>query len=215
MRPQLSILIATIGRRSEKFLELVGKLLEQEKDFPIEIVAYWNNGELSIGEIRQRLLESAKGEYVCFIDDDDKVPDYYLAVLLGNLGKDYVGFEVELFNKGRRMPRVFHSIRYTNWHQDDDGYYRGVTHLNPIRRELALLGDFGLEGSGEDQSWSIAVTPHVKTENYIELVMYRYMHDSEESSFGPTKHPPGQYTRPALKHPKFRYHPNSKLKGST
>jgi len=210
---RLSILIPTIGRRNEKFLELLAGLLPQIKGHDIEIVAYWNNGEHSIGEIRQALLEEAKGEYVCFIDDDDSVPDYYCAEVMKALGKDYVGFEVELFNNGVKMPRVFHSIRYGVWHQDDDGYYRGVTHLNPIKRSIAIKGRFSTKGSGEDAEWARSIVADVRTENYIDKIMYYYYHDADDTSFTTVPKPKHEYERPEFKDPQFRWHPKSKTKG--
>lgn len=211
--PRLSILIATIGRRNDKLIELLNALVPQTEKWEIEVVAYWNCGELKIGPIRQALLEEAQGEYVCFIDDDDKVPAYYCDKIMYALGKDYVGFEVELFNNNNKMPRVFHSIKYGIWHQDDQGYYRGVTHLNPLRRELALLGNFGPTGIGEDETWARTVTPHVRTENYVNLIMYYYLHDSSETMFGGDDRKPQKYKRPEFEHPKFRWHPNSKKEG--
>jgi glycosyltransferase involved in cell wall biosynthesis len=210
---RLSILVATIGHRNDKFEALMNYLMPLTERWPIEVIAYWNTGELSIGEIRQRLLEEATGEYVCFIDDDDWVPDWYCAEIMAALGKDYVGFEVELLEKDKKMPPVFHSIRYGVWHQDDKGYYRGVTHLNPIKRELALSGQFSQFGIGEDESWSRTVTPNVRTENYIDKVMYYYHHDPDETMFGGKVKPHKDYERVDFKHPQFRYHPDSKLSG--
>lgn len=208
---KLSILIATQGRRNGKFVALVESILTQfTTTNEIEIVAYWNNGEVSIGEIRDALIQEAQGEYVCFVDDDDGVPDYYCAEILANLGKDYVGFEVELFEKDRLMPRVFHSIRYGVWHQDDQGYYRGITHLNPIRREIAIQGYFGRQGLGEDEEWARTVSPLARTENYISKIMYYYRHDADDTSFGGSHRAKGAYARPEIEHPNFRYHPKSK-----
>lgn len=209
---QLSILIATQGRRNEKFVALVESLIPQADDFKgdIEIVAYWNNGEKSIGEIRQALVESAKGAYVCFIDDDDKVPAYYCTEIMKALGEDYVGFEVELFEKDRKMPKVFHSIRYGVWHQDNLGFYRGITHLNPIKREIALKGTFGKNGIGEDAEWALTIMQFVRTETYIDKIMYYYLHDADDTSFGGAHHKSGKYKRPVMTNPCFRYHPDSK-----
>jgi hypothetical protein len=188
-------------------------LMPLTERWPIEVIAYWNTGELSIGEIRQRLLEEATGEYVCFIDDDDWVPDWYCDEIFYALGKDYVGFEVELFEKDKKMPRVFHSIRYGIWHEDEKGYYRGITHLNPIKREIALLGKFGKQGIGEDESWARMIAPHVRTENYIDKIMYYYRHNGDNTMFGGPKRPEKTYYRVDFKHPQFRYHPKSKVSG--
>lgn len=209
---KLSILIATLGHRRQKFVKLVNHLATLSKPYrgKIEIVAYWNNGEQSIGQIRQALLEAATGDYICFIDDDDWVPDYYIDEIMANLGEDYIGFEVALFNNGNRMPKVRHSLEYASWNQDDEGYYRNVTHLNPIRRELALLGDFRRVGAGEDGHWAIQVAPSVKTQKYIDRIMYYYYHSSMDSSFSgrepewPLETKPVHIRQP-IKHKCFRY----------
>lgn len=211
---RLSILIATIGPRYDKFLALVEELTRQAEALPVEIVAYWNNGEFPIGYIRQSLMENAKGEYICFIDDDDWVPDYYVAEILANLGKDYIGFQVELYEDGHQLKPVYHSIKYGIWHEDDGGFYRGVTHLNPIKKELAIMSRFTLSGAGEDNLWALNLTPYVCTENYIDKVMYYYRHDIAQSEFASNHRKPTLWHRPKFKHPQFRWHPESKLKGT-
>lgn len=210
---RLSILVATVGRRNDKFVALMRHLMPLTKGLPIEVVAFWNNGERPIGHVRQALLEESRGEYVCFIDDDDWVPDWYCTEIMNALGRDYVGFELALFEKDKKMPRVFHDIKYGLWHEDDKGYYRGVTHLNPIKRNLALLGKFGEQGSGEDESWARVVAPHVKSQVYIDKVMYHYRHDSDETMFGGKTRPEQKYYQPDFTHPHFRYHQKSKLDG--
>lgn len=203
LKPKLSILIATLGRREQKFKSLLIQLMPQveAQSGKIEVVACWNNGELPIGAIRSVLLKQAIGEYVCFIDDDDKVADDYCARLLEALRSkpDYVGFKVKLFNDGVEKPPVYHSISYGNWHEDERGYYRGVTHLNPIKRSIALLGHFDTGGAGEDARWAHSVTRFVKTEEYIDEFMYFYYHDRSDTSFGGDRKPHGNFERPSVK----------------
>jgi glycosyltransferase involved in cell wall biosynthesis len=210
--PKLSILIATLGRRHEKFTKLVNHLLRQASAYPgqVEILAYWNNGELPIGKIRQSLLMAATGEYVCHIDDDDWVPDEYVKLILDSMVNepDYIGFEVAFYNNTYRQPRVFHSLRYNKWSADSNGFYRNITHLNPIKREIALKGLFDGDVA-EDERWATQVAPFVKTENYIDAVMYHYYHESEDSSFGGSKpdviSKQPEYSPAEIKDPHFKY----------
>lgn len=208
--PSLTILIATMGKRNKSFLSLLDSLLPQIDRLggKVEVVAYWNNGELSIGQIRQALLEEAKGNYICFVDDDDELPPYYCYEIINALGKDYVGFNVKVLSDEIEKPTAFHSIRYQTWHQDENGYYRGVTHLNPVKRGLALMGRFD-GGVGEDERWARTVTPFVKTENYLDKIMYIYHHSSENSNFGGDKKE-GQFKRPIIVNKQFRWHPESR-----
>lgn len=211
---KLSILIATLGRREQRFLNLLSLLMPQvtRHKGQIEVIAYWNNGELPIGEIRQALMQQAQGDYLCFIDDDDAVPDDYCDQIMQAIktDPDYVGFKVQFFNEGVESRPVFHSIMYTHWHEDERGYYRGVTHLNPIKRSIALQGDFGNGGIGEDAKWARSVTPLVKTEVYLDRVMYLYYHDKSDTSFGGDRKPQGSYKRPAVTYKHFSFHKDSK-----
>jgi glycosyltransferase involved in cell wall biosynthesis len=210
---KLSVLIATIGRRNDMFEKLMRHLLLWADGLPVEFIAYWNTGELSIGEIRQALLEEATGEYVCFVDDDDWLPEDYFKVILPVLTEDYVGFNVELLEVGRHVALAYHSLRYTGWSEDDKGFYRAVTHLNPIKRELALLGTFRPGGAGEDESWARQVTPHTKTEVYLDRVMYYYLHDNLQTTFGGKLLAEKTYYRPPVEHTQFRYHHKSNKEG--
>lgn len=213
MGPRLSILIATVGERNERFLELVDRLAPQVLPYgdQVEVLVHWNNFEHPIAEIRQALVDEAKGEYTCFIDDDDLVPDYYCDRIMAatETRPDYVGWRMQLWYDGVKMKPTYHSIVYGSWWDDADGYYRNISHLNPIRRELALQVPFTGHDGPEDYCWSEAVAPLVHTEKYIEDPMYFYYFDSSDSIWRGEKSAQGGYTRPAL-HPPFRYHPDSK-----
>lgn len=212
---KLSILIATIGRRKDKFASLLCMLNKQvqAQNGQVEIVAYWNNGELPVSTIRRKLIEQAKGDYICFIDDDDSVPEDYCETILTALKSepDYVGFKVKFFNEGVEAKPVYHSIRYPSWYEDERGYYRGVTHLNPIKRSIALQGDFGTSAqAGEDELWARSVAQLVTNEEYIDRPMYYYYHDKDDTTFGGGKRMDGRYNRPRVEQPYFSYHKNSR-----
>jgi glycosyltransferase involved in cell wall biosynthesis len=90
-----SILCCTLSSRHAKFLNLMDVLLPQcEKDGRVEVVALHNDGERSIAEYRQALLEDARGDYVSFVDDDDMIEDDFVAAVTGVTGgfPDYIAF---------------------------------------------------------------------------------------------------------------------------
>jgi len=210
---RLSILIATVGERDKRFRRLVGTLAPQVGAYPgeIEVLCYWNNFERPIAEIRQALIDEARGDYVCFIDDDDSVPDYYCDRIMNAIrtDPDYVGWRMQVWIDGEKMKPTFHSIRYPKWSDDANGYYRNTSHLNPIKRSISLQTPFvGFKGP-EDVSWAKRVAPLVKTEEYIEDCMYFYNFNSSDSIWQGDKVPTQNYTRPQLPE-HFRYHPDSK-----
>lgn len=206
-----SILIASHSSRTSQLERLAGLLAPQLTD-DVEVVVLWNRGQKKLGEYRQMLTEAAKGDYVSNVDDDDRVPDYFVADVLAALGDDYVGFKVSLTDVSGAIGSegavyiADHSIQYTRWSQRGTYFYRHVSHLNPIRRTLALKGVW--EGNeAEDHRWADSVYPHVKTERYIDKVMYHYDFDHRKSLRG-DKPDTTPYIRPVLPDG-FRYHPAS------
>jgi hypothetical protein len=178
-----TICIATVPHRAGRLQELTDVLLPQvdKYDGQIEVLIFFNNFEYSLGFLRQGLIEEAQGEYVTHIDDDDLVPDDYCDTLFPLMdGVDYIGFKVKFIDGGKEMKPVYHSLKYPNWYQDDDGYYRGVTHLNPLKKELALRAGFPVEYNiGEDSKWAEKV--EAKTEHYVDKEMYIYQHEGDDS----------------------------------
>lgn len=214
MNPVLSILIATVGEREDRFLQLVKMLLPQvlAHEDDIEVLVYWSNCDVPIAKIRQVLAEEANGDYICFIDDDDSVPDYYCDRIIEAIERSYpdqIGWVQQLYWDGVKTKPTFHSIQYDGWSEDANGYYRECSHLNPIKREIALQVPFiGYDGP-EDMNWAERVASLVKTEEYIEDCMYFYYYNSADSIWQGGKVPDRNYIRPPLRKP-FRYHPDCK-----
>ena len=190
-------------------------LAEQLSD-EVEVVVLWNRGSGNLGEYRQALLEDAEGEWVSFVDDDDRIADGYCEKILAALAMnpDYVGFKVAVadLSKKRINPRyrnylAVHSIRNPRWCQEGSTFLRHVSHLNPIRRDIALKVPF--EGTrGEDHSWAELVRPHVKTEVFVDDVLYLYDYTGELSLRGGRRD--GRGVRPVLP-AGFRFHPQSEV----
>jgi glycosyltransferase involved in cell wall biosynthesis len=183
-----SILILTQPSRKE-FLARLLALLQPQVDLAggVEIVVQMHDPQLALGENRQKMLEAAQGEYVCFVDDDDLVANDYVAKILPLLdGVDYIGFRLNLYNDGRPGLPTFHSLRFPKWYADDKGLYRDISHVNPIRRELALTTPMSGH-RGEDARWSDAIRAKqiVRTEHFVDEVMYHYYYRSMKMDGGP------------------------------
>lgn len=210
--PRWSILIATVGRREDRFTRLLELLLPQATD-DVEIIAYWNNFEKPLGEIRQSLVEEATGDYINFIDDDDKIPSYYCAEVLDALSynPDYVGWQQQLYQEGMPQKPTFHSLEHSYWHEDEDGWYRNISHLNPIKRDIAKKVTFLVQdGVPEDYDWAQRVAPLVKSEKYIDKIMYEYYPSAEDSIWRGINEN-GSYRRPTVEDKHFKWHTESKV----
>lgn len=227
--PLWTILIPTIGRRQVQFQKLLIELLAQAEPRlgEVNVLAYYNNGERPLGQIRQALVEAAESWYVSFVDDDDWVPDYYvqqvrtaihdyaaqLDVALDRAQlPDQVGWRMQHYADGVPSKPTYHSLRHRSWWDDEKGYYRDHSHLNPVRRELALAhGDFRRGDPPEDVGWADQMRGHIKTEVYIpdEFIMYHY-YSTGDSTWRPgSVQADPALRRPTIEHPLFRWHPDS------
>ncbi|HRB54711.1 MAG TPA: glycosyltransferase family A protein, partial [Bacteroidia bacterium] len=54
----------------------------------VEILTDIDNGQKTIGQKRNELVEKSKGKYVAFIDDDDMVSPFYLKTVLPGCKQD-------------------------------------------------------------------------------------------------------------------------------
>lgn len=198
-KPVWSILVATLGQRRERFKRLVDILAPQldRANGAVELVAYWNVGQIPLAEIRQTLIENAYGMYSSFIDDDDTVPYYFVDEVLNAIEKfyaghderypDYVGWQMQTYTDGEPLKPTFHSLRYDRWWDDLAGYYRDVSHLNPVlrRRVLEAGVNFRRAQPPEDVAWADQLRGHLSTEAYVDRVMYHYHASSTDSTWKP------------------------------
>lgn len=133
--------------------------------------------QLTLGENRNAMVRSSEAEYIAFFDDDDLPGTTYIRDILNaaSTGVDYVGFKVQCYMDNTPLKPTTHSLRYTSWSEDADGYYRDISHINPILRSLAVEVPFE-GGHGEDVRWAdrMRATGKVRTEHYVDRVLYHY-----------------------------------------
>lgn len=213
--PTWTILVPTLGQREHLLTRLLDVLLPQldEHEGRVRVLAWRNNGLPSISEIRDTLLASAGTDYVSFVDDDDLVPEYYVAEIVNALvtRPDHVGFKLEYTTDDEHREIVEHSLRWGKWGRTSEGQlFRDVTHIDPIRTDLALRSRFSVRpGRAEDRVWVKRVRPFLTTEVYIDKIMYHYIYREDITAW---RNPhtiarvPG---RPEIAHPFFAWHPMS------
>lgn len=172
-----SILIPTMPCRKlflDKLLAVLRPQVAEHAD--VEIIVHVSSPALTLGQNRDAARRKSCAQYISFIDDDDLVPPNHVASIYPLLdGVDYVGFRLQEWFDLKALAPTFHSLKFKNWSQDGKGYYRDLTLVNPIKRELAMM--VPIEGScGEDVRWAAGLRKlgMVKTERYVDAVMYFY-----------------------------------------
>lgn len=190
--PELSILICSLHSREASLTSLMRTLDSQARN-EVEVLVETDGGERSIGEKRNTLLGRAQGRYVCFIDDDDRVAEDYVTSILAAISDspDCVGFLVSVTENGNPRGRAIHSLRFERYGQRPIEkrsrfgsclmeYERTPNHLNPVRRELALQVRFPKQNWREDTDYAERLRPLLKTEVFIDKVLYHYLYVSKK-----------------------------------
>lgn len=221
--PLLSVLIATLTRRQQQFLRLAQDLSAQAEAAadPVEIVALQNSGEKTLAEYRQDLLNDARGEYVCFVDDDDLVADVYVKTITEVImaeRPDTVTFPQ--LCTGTAAPITLFGISYLGqpWQpvlvHGMPVYVRVFSHVLPVRADLARKATFVAEGmpgyTQEDQVYVQTLVPHLNQPGYREAQvsepLYCYMFNpSDTTQDGPIAWSSPEHDRPVIASPCFRW----------
>ena len=172
-----TIAVLTIPERKTELERILGILQYQIADRK-DVAVLVADQDWPVPAKRNWCLENAQGQYVNFVDDDDLVAHDYVDSIWPLLdGVDYIGFKQQYYLDGRKGHVAHHSLQYKEWYGDNTGWHRDVSHLNPIRTEIARQGLFGGGLLSEDDEWAKQVNP--VTEHFIDKILYMYFDRSD------------------------------------
>jgi len=188
-RPIWSILICTLDERRAQF-EKLRTAIQKQIDVAgltefVEICWISDNRQMPTGTKRNLLLKQSRGEYVCFVDDDDALHDNYVRMIFEKLLKkpDCVNLIGIITFDGKNPKTFLHSIKYNNKYCEENGvYYRPPNHLNPIKRSIAIQFPFPDIYIGEDAQWAQAIARSglLQREEIIDVPYYFYKYKSRK-----------------------------------
>jgi hypothetical protein len=200
------LLIPTIPHRHEKLCALLKELDRQhEPGFAVRICRdnLERRGIMSYLKW-QDLVESSTADYVSWAGDDDWISPDFVPLIMEAIqrGPDQVGFPVKFTHDHIAQPHVMQSLRYSGWY-DWPEVLRDICHLNPLKRELALLGRWRGIYPDEDARWAaeIRATRKVRTEVWINQWMYHYQRVSGENFWAPRVPMPVEDIQPLPTYP--------------
>ena len=175
----LSILICAIPSRRKQFLpSLLDNLEHQIKSYKhggfVHVVVLMDNKKMIVGEKRNFLLKCAKGDYVCFIDDDDRISEDYVRTLHEAIqgGPDCVTFNCEVKINGKASKMCYFNGEQNKNH--DTHYERTPNHLCVVKSEIAKKYGFPVSSYQEDDEYARRILPELKERMHIDNVLYYY-----------------------------------------
>jgi len=195
--PTLSVLVPSVASRRKTFAPkiadaLYGQLQALDDPGRAEVLMLVDDKGMSVGEKRNRMLALARGEYVAFVDDDDRVEDDYVSSLLDAIDQDRadcVTFDVAVSVDGGRAKTCHYSTAYERDENTATEYRRLVNHIMCVRRSLASTVEFPDATSGEDSEYARRLAPLLTSERHVARTLYHY-----DSSTATTE---TQYTKAA------------------
>lgn len=187
--PLWSILIPTVPDRvGLSFQSIIGSLMEMREDRDIEILGLLDNRRRSIGAKRNSLLAIAQGEYISFVDDDDRLKDNYVEACYEAIERNN-GVDLITFNMARVDPLGNELLcRHGKKAGEEcellpDGSWEGhPTHLMVWRKSLASRFYFPDSSWQEDMKWARSAICGVRTRVDMDKCLYVYNMNMESIS---------------------------------
>jgi glycosyltransferase involved in cell wall biosynthesis len=185
----LSILICAveIEERQIKLKKLVSELHKQiSKNYAeeiVEILVDADNMTKSVGQKRNDLISKAKGNFVCFIDDDDFITENYLSTILNhlNIGIDILLIGISHIENGINKTKILPSLFIDNLTTNEVVFKTNHFHLCPHKKSIAELISFDCVNFAEDMIYSQKIVKHISNHAVISDPIYIYFDNLEKS----------------------------------
>lgn len=178
----LNILIChTPGR--EDFLRRLNDILNPQLTADVKVLID-DSRYKTIGKKRNDLMRRADYKYAAFIDDDDRISKDYIKLLFEGIEKnvDCCSLVGEITWDGNNPKKFIHSIKYNDYFEKDNVYYRPPNHLNCIKTEIGKQFTFPEKNHGEDTDWAMQICRAyaIQSEHEINETIYYYDYRSKK-----------------------------------
>ena len=178
---RLSILICSLPNRLKKF-NVIQDITKQANEYnDVEVLYLGDNKIMSTGDKRNALINMSSGDYISFVDDDDKVSKDYVKLIreATKEGKHAISFNGYYFCNDALVGAVDYSVSNKKDHNKKVKnnrmiFYRIPNHICAISKALVKSVMFKSISIGEDSDFAKRIKPLIKTETKIEEYIYYY-----------------------------------------
>lgn len=189
MEIALSILICSVDvqERQDKLKKLIYELQRQiSKNYAeeiIEIIVDADNMIKSVGQKRNDLIKKARGQFICFIDDDDFIAENYLGLILNkiNSGIDIVLIAIQHIENGVKKTKIMPSLYMDNLITNEVIFKTNHFHLCPHKKSIAEAVLFDNLNFAEDMIYSQKMVKYINNSQLIDEPIYIYLDNLEKS----------------------------------
>jgi hypothetical protein len=178
---KLSILVPTVPSRIDTFFPRIIKELHKQvgSRADIEIIGLFDNKRKTTGAKRQDLLSLARGEYLTFIDDDDRISEDYICSIIHaietNPNIDCILYNVICRVNGGRPKLCKYGIEFEYGDILDGAEWRGKpAHVMVWKSAIAKQHAYHDMINGEDIDWAKRASQDIVTQYRIDRVLYYY-----------------------------------------
>ena len=155
-------------------------LINQIKPYSdIELIAFFDNKKRSIGKKRDEMLNLANGEYLVYIDDDDRLsPDYIkeiMTCLYNNPTTDCVVFDCICTVNSGPGKLCKYGVEFEYGDILGGREWRGKpAHTMVYKSSIAKKHRFSNVNNGEDIEWVRRACVDIIVQTRIDKVLYHY-----------------------------------------
>jgi hypothetical protein len=178
--------IPSVPARRQLRQSILNQLDKQIKKYDdIEILLLEDNRKRLLGAKRQAIVDIAQGEYISFVDDDDRISEHYIDTIYPLLdGVDCIGFTGQISIEGGQWQNVYYA-KDNNIQNLANSYLRPSQHLTPMRTELVRqIGYRGHRHEDSDFARRIKNARLLQTEHKTEEILYYYYSTTIENREG-------------------------------
>lgn len=178
---KLSILVLSTHTRRNTFLPksldmIYGQIEQSPHKNEVEVLYLIDNRCMTVGDKRNRIKSIATGDYIAFVDDDDRISDNYINELIAAIeyDQDVITFKCQVQDRSGEIKMCYYSLKYNQDFDFGQNCYRIPNPRVCVKRAIANRVQFRDISLGEDYYFGVDIKPLVETEYFINKVLYYY-----------------------------------------